>query len=122
NPNLETQPSRYLYMAYCNNIGESSPPTGYLKLDTQTNTRQTWNSHPLNFAEEPIFVPDPERRQEDSGWLLCLMYDHTQQRSALNIFDATDITSGPICRLWLSHHLSHGLHGSWTSRYYAPQS
>ncbi|MEO0767944.1 MAG: carotenoid oxygenase family protein [Cyanobacteria bacterium J06649_4] len=118
-PNTETQPSRYLYMAHCNNIGESSPPTGYLKLDTQAHTAERWNSHPLNFAEEPIFVPDPHGTKEDDGWLLCLMYDHRQQRSALNIFDATDLTLGPICRLWLSHHLSHGLHGTWTPTYYA---
>ncbi|MEL7330864.1 MAG: carotenoid oxygenase family protein [Cyanobacteria bacterium J06560_2] len=118
NPNRETQPSRYLYMAYCNNIGDSSPPTGYLKLDTQTQTTEIWNSHPLNFAEEPIFVPDPNGETEDQGHLLCLMYDHLKGRSALNIFDTTALSTGPVCRLWFTHPLAHGLHGSWTANPY----
>jgi all-trans-8'-apo-beta-carotenal 15,15'-oxygenase len=105
-------------MAYCNNIGESSPPTGYLKLNTHTNKTDIWSAHPLNFAEEPIFVPDPAGIQEDEGWLLALMYDHTKERSALNIFDATNLAAGPICRLWFTHPLAHGLHGSWSAAYY----
>lgn len=117
-PQTETQPSQYLYMAHCNNIGQSSPPTGYLKYNTQTKEKETWNSHPLNFAEEPIFVPDPKSDREDSGWLLCLMYDYLRDRSALNIFDTTTLSAGPICRLWLTHPLAHGLHGSWIKKHY----
>ena len=116
NPERETQPSRYLYMAYCNNIGESSPPTGYLKLDTHTQQIETWNTHPLSFAEEPVFVPDAAGPGEDAGWLLCMMYDHTCDRSALNIFDARDLSAGPLCRLWFTHPLAHGLHGSWINQ------
>jgi all-trans-8'-apo-beta-carotenal 15,15'-oxygenase len=120
NPQQETRPCQYLYMAYCNTIGDSSPPTGYLKLDTQTQQRQIWRSHPLNFAEEPLFVSDPSGTNEDDGWLLCIMYDHLKGRSALNIFDARQLEHGPICRLWFTHRLAHGLHGSWQNRYYGP--
>ena len=116
----ETQPSQYLYMAYCNTIGQSSPPTGYLKYNTQTKEKEIWNSHPLNFAEEPVFVPNSKDDREDSGWLLCLMYDHLRDRSALNIFDTTTLATGPVCRLWLNHHLAHGLHGSWIKKTYLP--
>ncbi len=117
-PQTETQPSQYLYTVHCNNIGQSSPPTGYLKYNTQTKEKETWNSHPLNFAEEPIFVPDFKSNREDSGWLLCLMYDYLRDRSALNIFDTTTLSTGPICRLWLTHPLAHGLHGSWIKKHY----
>ncbi|EDX84569.1 Retinal pigment epithelial membrane protein [Synechococcus sp. PCC 7335] len=119
NTQTETQPSQYLYMAYCNNIGQSSPPTGYLKYNTQTQEIETWNAHPLNFAEEPVFVPHSQGNKDD-GWLLCLMYDHLRDRSALNIFDTTKLSTGPICRLWLTHPLAHGLHGSWVKATYPP--
>ncbi len=122
NPKKETQPSRYLYMPYCNNIGESSPPIGYLKLDTQTNQQQLWTGHPLCFAEEPVFVPDPKGTEEDDGWLLGLMYDHLRECSSLAILDTKDISLGPICRLWFTHHLAHGLHGSWINKHYPQQS
>ncbi len=119
NPKRETQNSRYLYMGYCNNIGVSSPPVGYLKLDTHTQTQQLWTTHPQSFAEEPIFVPDPQGQNEDDGWLLGIMYDHLKDCSSLAIFNATDISNGPICRLWFTHHLAHGLHGSWVQTYYS---
>ena len=121
NPNLEGLPVRYLYMPYCNNIGESSPPVGYLKLDTHTHQKTVWMNHAQCFAEEPIFVPDAAGKLEDSGWLLGLMYDYLRDRSCLVILDAKDIESGPVCRLWFTHHLAHGLHGSWTPQYFGPK-
>lgn len=120
NPNLEGSPTRYLYMPYCNKIGESSPPVGYLKLDTHTNEKTIWTNHAQCFAEEPVFVPDARGQSEDGGWLLGLMYDYLSDRSCLTILEAADIEAGPVCRLWLSHHLAHGLHGSWTSAYFGP--
>ena len=121
NPNRESLPVRYLYMPYCNRIGESSPPVGYLKLDTYTQEKTIWMGHAQCFAEEPVFVPNPEVEAEDSGWLLGLMYDHQQSRSCLAVLDAADIAAGPICRLWFTHHLAHGLHGSWVSEYFGPR-
>jgi all-trans-8'-apo-beta-carotenal 15,15'-oxygenase len=118
NPTRETQSSRYLYMGYCNNIGVSSPPIGYLKLDTHTHQQQIWTTHPQSFAEEPIFVPNLQGENEDDGWLLGIMYDHLKDCSCLAIFNAADLTPGPICRLWFTHHLAHGLHGSWVQEYY----
>ncbi|NJM98249.1 MAG: lignostilbene-alpha,beta-dioxygenase [Phormidesmis sp. RL_2_1] len=119
-PDYETLPSRYLYMAYCNNIGQSSPPVGYLRLDTHRQTQQLWTTHPQSFVEEPVIVPHPQGKKEDDGWLLGLIYDHLQKRSSLAIFDLANLAGGPICRLWFTHHLAHGLHGSWISKYYGP--
>jgi len=120
NPTYETQPCRYLYMPYCNSLGVSSPPTGYMRLDLHSKEKQIWSAHPQSFAEEPVFVPKPGSEKEEEGWLLGLMYDHLKDCSSLAIFDARSIEKGPTCRLWFTHHLSHGLHGSWVRRYYGP--
>ena len=120
NPDVEGLPVRYLYMPYCNNIGESSPPVGYLKLDASTGEKTIWMDCAQCFAEEPVFVPDASGEKEDSGWLLGLMYDYLRDRSCLTILDAANIEAGPVCRLWFTHPLAHGLHGSWTPEYFGP--
>jgi len=122
NPLRETQDAHYIYMSYCNNIGESSPPIGYMKFNIKTGDKQYWWNHDLSFAEELVFVPRADAVREDDGYLLGMMYDHTREsRSSLVIIDASAITNGPICRLWLNHHVAHGLHGSWIAKYYGPK-
>jgi all-trans-8'-apo-beta-carotenal 15,15'-oxygenase len=122
NPLLETQDARYIYMSYCNNIGESSPPIGYMKFDLKTGDKQYWWNHDLSFTEELVFVPRANAIKEDDGYLLGMTYDHTRNgRSSLVIIDASAVANGPICRLWLNHHVAHGLHGSWSSNYYGPK-
>lgn len=120
NPDYETQAVRYLYMTYSNCVGESSPPIGYLKVDLHNQTTQIWMAKEQTFTEEPLFVPDPEGKDEDDGWLLGMVYDHQQERSSLIVFDAKELAAGPICRLWLDHRLVPGLHGSWVPTYYGP--
>lgn len=120
NPNYETSAARYLYMTYSNRVGESSPPVGYLKLDIQSGEKQVWVGELECFVEEPVFVPRAGTVAEDQGLLLGIVYDHRQERSSLVVLDAANMDRGPICRLWLTHHLVHGLHGSWCPRYYGP--
>ncbi|MGK7913856.1 MAG: carotenoid oxygenase family protein [Synechococcus sp.] len=120
NPNYETSAARYLYMTYSNKVGESSPPVGYLRLDIQSGKKQIWVGELECFVEEPVFVPETGVAEEDAGWLLGIAYDHRQQRSSLLVLDAANVDRGPICRLRLTHHLVHGLHGSWCPSYYGP--
>jgi all-trans-8'-apo-beta-carotenal 15,15'-oxygenase len=119
NPDYETQTVRYLYMTYSNCLGKSSPPIGYLKVDLHTQTPQVWVDPGMSFTEEPIFVPDPEGREEDDGWLLGMVYDPAREQSSLVVLNPKDLTAGPVCRLWLNQRLVPGLHGSWVPKYYA---
>ncbi|MEM8505463.1 MAG: carotenoid oxygenase family protein [Cyanobacteria bacterium P01_D01_bin.1] len=36
------------------------------------------------------------------------------------MFDAQNITTGPIAKLKLRHHIPYGLHGSFVSEYFGP--
>lgn len=38
------------------------------------------------------------------------------------ILDAADIAKGPIARVHLTHHVPHGLHGSYSETYFGPSS
>lgn len=58
---------------------------------------------------------------EDDGWVLATMYDAAAEKGMLVIFDAQDISHGPVAKITLPHHLPSGLHGSWTPHYFGPQ-
>ena len=36
--------------------------------------------------------------------------------------DAKDFTKGPLARIYLSHHVPHGLHGFYSDSYYGPNT
>lgn len=119
NPLFETREARYVYMVFGNSLGLSSPPIGYMRLDLLTGDKQYWWTHDGCFTEELVFVPRLNAMGEDDGYLLGMTYDHLHGgRSSLIILDARAVASGPVCRLWLKHHVPHGLHGSWSPEYY----
>jgi carotenoid cleavage dioxygenase-like enzyme len=40
----------------------------------------------------------------------------------LQVLDAADFNKGPLAKLWLKHHVPHGLHGFFSPTYYGPSS
>lgn len=135
NPLYETKPVQYIFMSLGSTEGLSSPPLGYLKLDINTGEKQRWYAPLHTYCEELIVIPkrnnDDDNHNddghgdghgdntdnggdEDDVWLLGCMYDAVEGRSVVGIFDGKDIAQGPICRVWLKHHLPHSLHGCFT--------
>ena len=62
-------------------------------------------------AEEHIIVSS--KAEEGSGYLVGMALHIPSKRSCLNIFNASQLSAGPICRAWLPYHLPLGLHGSF---------
>ena len=58
---------------------------------------------------------------EDAGWVVGTIYDASKGQGGLVIFDARNISHGPVARINLPHHLPSGLHGSWTNEYFGPE-
>jgi all-trans-8'-apo-beta-carotenal 15,15'-oxygenase len=63
------------------------------------------------FAGEPAFVSDPNRA--DAGVLICPMCDVENHRSEIGIFDAHEITRGPVAVLRLKRCLPPLFHSSF---------
>ena len=38
----------------------------------------------------------------------------------VQIMDASDFNKGPIAKVWLTHHVPHGLHGCYSNYYFGP--
>lgn len=113
---------RYLYIGATHHPEINAPLQGILKLDLQTKERQFYSFAPQGFTGEPMFVPKPNAKEEDEGWVLVFSYNAADHCSQLSIFDAQNITQGAIATLSLNHHIPYGLHGSWTSEVFMPES
>ncbi len=50
---------------------------------------------------------------EDDGYLVTFVTDMNDDRSECLVFDAADITVGPIARVWLPERISSGTHSCW---------
>ncbi len=62
---------------------------------------------------EPVFVPRSPDADEGDGYLIAVVYRAQDNRSDLAIFDATDVTQGPIACAELPHRVPYGFHGNW---------
>ena len=112
NPRAQGQPYRYAYCAI-GDIARSFFHDGAAKVDLTSGKYEEFRFGPMAYVGEPVFVPQPGSQKEDAGWLLCEVLDGRTQHSALAVFDAQAIRSGPIARVKLEHHLPFSFHGCW---------
>ena len=122
NPRHVGRDYRYLYLGAAHGTTGNAPLQALIKRDMQTGEEQFWSAAPRGFGGEPLFVARPGAEQEDDGWLLLWIYDAAGDRTELAIFNAQNITTGPIAKLNLKHRIPYGLHGSFTPNYFGPES
>ena len=96
--------------------GETLRFTGLLKYDNETGQHQRYDYGPGVFGSETPFVPKKGADRssgEDDGYLTTLVTDTNDWTSWCLIFDAKDITQGPIGKARLPHRIPYGFHGWW---------
>lgn len=62
---------------------------------------------------EPVFVPRSKTAPEGEGYLLTTVFRGAENRSDLAVFDAENISDGPLACAELPHRVPHGFHGNW---------
>lgn len=87
-----------------------------LKYDVENGDMQRWNYGDGVFGSEAPFCPakgatrnDPE----DHGYLVNFATDTNDWTSYCLIFDAKDVSKGPVCKIKLPHRLPFGFHANW---------
>ncbi len=120
NPQNVGRDYRYLYMGATHGTVKNAPLQSLIKRDLKTGEEQFWSAAPRGFGGEPLFVARPGASAEDDGWVLLWVYNAKCDRTELTIFNAEDITTGPVATLKLTHHIPYGLHGSFTPEYFGP--
>ncbi|MEP5568622.1 MAG: carotenoid oxygenase family protein [Halioglobus sp.] len=80
--------------------------------DHENNTTATYSCG-QNMVSEALFVPRSDDAPEGDGYLLAVVIDFETRLSSLLIFNALDITAGPVAKAHLSHRVPPGFHGTW---------
>jgi all-trans-8'-apo-beta-carotenal 15,15'-oxygenase len=106
--------NRFTYLAA--RPGGVGYPTAVVKVDNEEGSRWAFDLGEGFGVGEPIFVPHPDRVEEDEGWLLSLVYDSSCHRSRLYVLDARDLEGEPVAVAHLPHHVPYGFHGTFTER------
>ncbi|MEP1471124.1 MAG: carotenoid oxygenase family protein [Halieaceae bacterium] len=90
--------------------------TGLVKYNNDTGQRQEWDYGAGVFGSEAVYAPKPgadHSSAEDDGYVITLVTDSNSWQSDCLVFDATDITTGPIARLRLPQRVPFGFHANW---------
>ncbi|KAF3913117.1 hypothetical protein AA313_de0201841 [Arthrobotrys entomopaga] len=108
NPNYITSKHRYVYAIAIR--GKSSWADGLVKYDTETRKAIYWEKHGHS-PSEPIFVVDPNGKDEDDGVLLTVVLDGHIEKSYLLVLNAKDLTE--VARAEMDNVVNFGFHGTY---------
>lgn len=89
---------------------------GLARIAMETGEHVTWWLPEGDAISEPVFVERAQHGAEDDGWLLAVIYRGGEKRSDFAVFDAQDITAGPIGLAQLPVRVPFGFHGNWRAR------
>ncbi|WP_067467482.1 carotenoid oxygenase family protein [Nocardia amamiensis] len=112
NPGLVGAPSAVGYGVETSH-GERAGFGGLLKWDLGTGACLRHDVGDGRVAAEGTFVPHPQARAEDEGWLLSYVYDPARDASDLVIVDASDFSGAPRAVIGLPQRVPLGFHGCW---------
>lgn len=90
------------------------PPEAFqnqlVKIDVRERSATTW-SEDATYPGEPVFVPAPDRENEDDGVILSVVLDVAAERSLLLVLDAATFTERARARC--PHSIPFGFHGQF---------
>ncbi|MGH9084358.1 MAG: carotenoid oxygenase family protein, partial [Acidimicrobiales bacterium] len=86
---------------------------GLVKHDLETGREERYGFGDGVFGSETPFAPRVGATSEDDGYLVTFTTDVGRDVSECLVFDATDVTAGPIARVRLPERISSGTHACW---------
>jgi beta,beta-carotene 9',10'-dioxygenase len=100
--------------SYVYGIGQGSIAGGWpdrlVKVNVRDGSTQVWFEED-RYPGEPVFVPAPDGRGEDSGVVLSVVLDTVAETSFLLVLDAASFAE--VARARVPHHIPFGFHGQY---------
>jgi len=75
-----------------------------------------WSDDPENsWYSEPWFAAADNPQSEDHGYVISFQWNEKLSRETLDIFDARDVSAGPVAQVLIPHRIPIGFHACWMS-------
>lgn len=89
--------------------------TGVRKFDTDSGEclGAFSDGHAHCWYSEPWFAPADAQASEDHGYVVSFVWNALTRSQQLQVFDARDISRGPVARVQLPHRIPSGFHACW---------
>lgn len=89
--------------------------TGIRKYDTDSGVCVgKWSDgHESSWYSEPWFAPADAQSSEDHGYVVTFLWNAATEEQQLHVFDALDISQGPIARIAIPTRIPYGFHACW---------
>jgi len=127
NPAVSCKKHRYMYTLCGSSTTVTTPVQALMKYDTVAKTETVWFPLSHEFLGEPMFIPRKGSIThsdtggvllqpgiaEDDGYIGAYLVNGRDRITELVLFDAKDITKGPLSRTKLPTFIPFGLHGSY---------
>jgi carotenoid cleavage dioxygenase-like enzyme len=84
-------------------------------IDLKTGARDNYWVGPVSSLQEPAFIPRSGSSEEGDGYLVALENRLAEMGSRLLLFDARNVSHGPIATVAVPFRMRPGLHGNWTA-------
>ena len=105
-------PHRYSYSMHL-----ASEPTllfdGLVRYDSQDDAKQEHFFGPGRWGSEAPFAPRDGSTGETDGYVVCFVTDEVEGRAEVDVFDAADLSAGPVARVLLPGRVPPGFHACW---------
>jgi carotenoid cleavage dioxygenase len=88
---------------------------GIVRYDLERDSCTTYHEGVHKWYSEPPFAPADHAKAEDDGYLVGFMWDDVAQQSFVTVFDARDISKGPVARIRIPVRVPNGFHATWVS-------
>ena len=117
NEALIGKPYRYAYAVAFPENGEPgfvAEPMIY-KHDLESGTRELHDFGAGHVPGEFVFVPKPNAKAEDDGWLMGYVVNTAAETTDLVILDAQNFAGTPQAVVHIPHRIPPGFHGNWVA-------
>jgi carotenoid cleavage dioxygenase-like enzyme len=107
NEGLAGSRARYGYALNINEVNE------LLKYDLERGVSERHDHGKLRIGGEGVFVPRPDAKAEDDGWLVTYVHDEEDGTSELIVIEAQDFGAPPVARVRIPARVPYGFHAAW---------